>query len=247
MPFLDMSRDVDVEADHYVQLIKDQEADQWFHDFMIIALIKYKRLQGLMVERQKAEVRWTNFLMGSHHRVGEESCVQQLRGKQPVIELLQKLVVGDLDVRMDQLEEQIIKMLTDVNNRNPYIIPGVIDRNSIPPVTTPNFEDSEEEDFEEEDYENVGFDEHRDDTHDATSWPYGNHPYDHYRHAWHMSRAYIRVLQLFLDIGKVNIRWSPNLPRVPVEGFLRAAFDYDPSVSFGKHEDVFTRQDIFES
>ena len=240
MPYLDMSRDVDVEADHYVQLIKDQEADQWFHDFMIIALIKYKRLQGLMVERQKAEVRWTNFLMGSHHRVGEESCVQQLRGKQPVIELLQKLVVGDLDVRMDQLEEQIIKILTDVNKIIPCIIPGVFfDKNSIPSEPTPNLEDSEEEDYEEEDSEEDSEEEDSEDEEyediDAC-WPY-----DHHGHAWHMSRAYIRVLQLFLDIGKVNIRESTNLPRVPVEGFLRAAFDYDPSVSFGKHEDVFTQ------
>ena len=58
LPYLDISKDEDIEDDSYLKLMRrkktemDYEADEWFHDYMLIALIKLKRLQALLVQRK---------------------------------------------------------------------------------------------------------------------------------------------------------------------------------------------------
>ena len=61
LPYLDISKDEDIEDDSYLKLMRrkktemDYEADEWFHDYMLIALIKLKRLQALLVQRKMIE------------------------------------------------------------------------------------------------------------------------------------------------------------------------------------------------
>ena len=221
LPYLDISKDEDVEGSTYLEPIRNATMmgieGMWFHDFMMIALIKYKRLQSLMVERRKSNSIWETFIMGTHPRVGHQSNILRLRGKYPVLELIKSGVVDpSLGRRIEALAKQIQEILTAVNERNPLIIPGIIDRNSIP--DDPPYNEDEDEDEDELD---DSFDLHDGDPHDAR-WAFGN-----YGIAWNMSRAYTRVLQLFRDTGKVLVGESP------VEGFLQAAFDVDPSDPFG--------------
>merc|ERR1719318_2306621 len=97
------------------------------------------------------------------------------------------------------------------------IIPGILDRNSIPEKPVYNRNEEVEDDY----------------THDAY-WAYAN-----YANAWHMSPAYTRVLQLFVDFGKVAVGEHGSIPQLPVEGFLQAAFDVDPRRFFGRKDDLF--------
>jgi len=233
IPYLDMSKDEDIEGDYYLEMLKtkknmnDWSTMHWFHDYMMIALIKYKKFQTLIVQKQKDEAGWKTFLMGTHPRVGEKSAVLMLRGKTLVAEKIESFVLCDnYGPRLLKLAEQMKEILSAVHKENPFIIPGILDRNSIPekPVYNRNEEvDDEDSDDEiEEDY-----------THDAY-WAYGN-----YANAWHMSPAYTRVLQLFVDFGKVAVGEHGSIPQLPVEGFLQAAFDVDPRRFFGRKDDLF--------
>ena len=219
LPYLDMSKDENVEGSTYLEPIRNALMmgieGLWFHDFMMIALIKYKRLQALMVERRKSNSIWDTFMMGTHPRAGHRSNILRLRGKYPVLELIKSGVVDQsLGQRITALAKQIQEILTAVNERNPLIIPGILDRNSIP--DDPSYDEDEDADELDE-----SFDLHDGDPHDAL-WAFAN-----YGIAWNMSRAYTRVLQLFQDSGKVMV------DETPVEGFLQAAFDVDPSDPFG--------------
>ena len=191
LPYLDMSNNEDVEGSTYLEPIRNATLmgmeSMWFHDFMMIALIKYKRLQALLVERRKSK----------------GGVVDQSLGR-----------------RITTLAKQIQEILTAVNERNPLIIPGILDRNSIP--NDPPCNDDEDED----ELDDESFDLHDGDPHDAC-WAFGN-----YGMAWKMSGAYTRVLQLFRDTGNVLV------DETPVEGFLQAAFDVDPSDPFGS-DNVF--------
>ena len=61
LPYLDISKNEYIENDSYLKLMRrkktemDYEADEWFHDYMLIALIKLKRLQALLVLRKMME------------------------------------------------------------------------------------------------------------------------------------------------------------------------------------------------
>jgi len=236
LPYMDLSNDEDMDGDSYLNLLKDKKGhfdfstSQWFHDYMLIALIKYKRLRRLLVQRRKDMASWTMFMMGTHPFVGEESAIQMFRGNSIIMGKLRDLVVGEnTDFKIDQLKTQMEVILTAVNKRNPLIIPGIVDRSSIP--KEPSFE--EEPSDESDDEDDNEYDEHGDDIHDAC-WAFGN-----YGHAWNMSTAYPRVLeQMFLRTGKVL---SDHMPHTPVDGFLQAAFDVDPTRFYGRDDDLGTR------
>jgi len=235
IPYLDLSQDEDIEGDSYLEMLRtpknrfDCSTLQWFHDYMLIALIKYKRLQELFVQKQKDEAGWKTFLMGTHECVGENSVVLMLRGKTLVTKKIESCVLCDnLGPRLDELAGQIQKILTAVNQRNPLIIPGILDRNSIP--HEPKYDEKEDVDEDSDDGIDQG---DVDDIHDA-GCAYGN-----YASAWYMSPAYTRVLQLFLDTGKVTAGFLGKEGSIPVEGFLQAAFDVDPSRFFGHKDDLF--------
>lgn len=232
IPYLDMSKDEDIEGDYYLDMLKikknidDWSTLQWFHDYMMIALIKYKKLQTLSVQKQKDYAGWKTFLMGTHPRVGNKSAVLMLRGKTLVAEKIKSYILCDnCNSRVLKLAEQIEKILTEVNQANPLIIPGIIDVNSIPDEPVYEREEGVDEDSEDEIEEDY--------THDA-GWAYAN-----YASAWHMSSAYIRVLRRFLDYGKVSGFTNGEYGFIPVEGMLRAAFDVDPSRNIERKDDLW--------
>jgi len=229
IPYLDLSKDEDIEGDYYLKMLKtkknmnDWYTMHWFHDYMMIALIKYKKLQTLIVQKQKDEAGWKTFLMGTHPRVGQKSAVLMLRAKPLVAVKIENYVFCNYyGSRVFKLAEKIKEILSAVNQENPLIIPGILDRGSIP--------DKPVYDRKEGNYEDIDGEVEEDYTHDAC-WAYAN-----YASAWHMSPAYTRVLRLFLDCGKVIVREHGS---VPVEGFLQAAFDVDPSRFFGRKDDLF--------
>ena len=51
--------------------------EHWIHCYMLIALIKYKRLESLVVERAKMDARWRAFLMGTHTWAGRNSPIRR--------------------------------------------------------------------------------------------------------------------------------------------------------------------------
>lgn len=218
LPYLDLSLEEDVEGD-YLNLFKtkkhmdDRSTIHWFHDYMLVALIKYKRLQVLMVQNKKARTGWDNFLMGTNLRVGEKSPVLKLMGKNLVLEKIKGLVLGEKrDQQVEQLVDQVKKLLTEVHQRNPLIIPGVLD-------------DWSSIHMHEEDGDVI---------HDAY-WAHRN-----YASARHMSPAYARVLKFWLNTGRVTGDYGENKKGLfPVEGFLQAAFDVDPGRFYGRKGDLF--------
>eukprot|EP00092_Neocalanus_flemingeri_P010610 GFUD01011431.1.p1 GENE.GFUD01011431.1~~GFUD01011431.1.p1 ORF type:complete len:261 (+),score=58.27 GFUD01011431.1:2-784(+) len=230
LPYLDLSKDEDIEGETYLETLKsenmlDFDTWSWFHDYMLIALIKYKRLQALLVQQQKVEAGWKTFLMGTHPRVGEMSTVLKIRGNSPIVEMLQSLVLTH-DPRVDRLTMQIQKILSTVNVKNPLLIPGIIDCYSIPKEPVHSEEDEEDED----EYDPMN--DHEDDIQDAR-WAFGS-----YGHVWNMNKAYTMVLKLFMDTGRVTVN-KDQISIMPVEGFLQAAFDTDPSRFLGQKDDLF--------
>ena len=51
--------------------------EHWIHCYMLVALIKYKRLESLVVERAKMDARWRAFLMGTHTWAGRNSPIRR--------------------------------------------------------------------------------------------------------------------------------------------------------------------------
>jgi len=252
LPYLDLSKDEDIEGDSYLQMLKKPTNDlstwDWFQDFMLIALVKYKRLQALMIQRQKEKAIWRTFMMGTHPRAGESSVILGIRGKTPVIWRLEDFLMDQkINSRIKLLTNQLKQILTDVNEKNSLMIPAILDPRSIPEKPLLQERDEEEDFAFDEDDELDG---HSGDIHDAT-WGF-----NYYGHAWNMSSSYRRVLQLFLDFGNITMSRKYNEVKeknigdlvkgklntdscsIPVEGFLRAAFDTDPTRCFFEKDDL---------
>jgi len=130
LPYLHVDNQ-DIEGDFFEAHIKPETDTLWFHDYMIIALIKYKRLKALVVERQKKDTKWRTFMMGTHERAGTDSVVMKIRGKSPVIEQIRIMLVdSSIEKRISRLSDTILTLLTLVNLYYDAIIPNIIDRNN---------------------------------------------------------------------------------------------------------------------
>merc|ERR1712029_780446 len=113
--------------------VKTKYTFSWFHHFMIGSLLKYKRLQEHHLARRKSIVQFRSFLMGTHLEIGRESPVQKLRGATKVLKKIQNLVVSPRVKRKLQCEPRVIAAcLKLVHERNRYIIPGLLNPESIP-------------------------------------------------------------------------------------------------------------------
>jgi len=223
LPYLDMFKDEDIEGDEYLELMaRKEDSDGWisefqYHDYMLIALIKYKKMQELFVEKQKVEAGWNIFMLGMDPKVGRESVVKVIGSKTLIVEKIMSFVFGDnLGLRIDQLADQIQKLLDDVMEENPKIIPGMINKETIP--------------YPYRDHQGYDFD---GDRHEACV------ANDNYGGAWNMSKSYTKALQLFLDTGRVVVN-SGDGSSLPVEGMLQTAFDVDPSIDLGRKMEVKT-------
>jgi len=128
--FLD--KDLDIEEDFYLDKIKlHHDDDAWYIDFMAIALIKYNRLKTLIVNRQRNDVKWRTFMMGTHPRVGQNSSILGIRGIACIVEKLGLFVTGKPDhvnKRISKLSAQIEKILSAVHKKNNLIIPCIMDK-----------------------------------------------------------------------------------------------------------------------
>ena len=130
LPYLQVVNQ-DIEGDSFEDHIQEEDDTLWYHDYMLIALIKYKRMKALIVERQKMETKWRTFMMGTHPRAGIFSVVMNIRGKSPVIETLGNMLIdSSIEKRINRLSDQILKLLSLVHLYHDAIIPNIIDRNN---------------------------------------------------------------------------------------------------------------------
>ena len=85
------------------------ETPYWEHSYMMTALIKYKRLQELCVEREISHTKMASFLVGTHSEIGKNSPVNCLRGNRSVLEYIRKLVEPhQVEKRIKSLVGQVI-------------------------------------------------------------------------------------------------------------------------------------------
>ena len=134
--------------------VEDQDIEEYLNkdqlyirEMVDIALIKYKRMKRLMFDRLQVEASWKNFLMGTHPVVGKYSVVSNIRGLTPVIEKLKQFVYNGITERIARLSRQVDELLTDVNDQNEFVFPGILDHETIPAINyeAPHGSLSEEE------------------------------------------------------------------------------------------------------
>ena len=141
LDFLDLSLGEDIEGVSLVQIIKDTPR-MWNQDFMLISLIKYKRIQALVAQRKEEEERWSTFMEGTQSSYGD---IIKISGMSPVMEKLKGLVVDkSVDERVNLLTNQINDLLNEVNEGNPKLIPGILNRH-VQMVDNPTLPEIDEE------------------------------------------------------------------------------------------------------
>jgi len=161
---------------------------------------------------QKDKAIWRSFMMGTEP--GTKSVIFKIRNMTPVIERLKFYSVDEkITSRIEKPNSQIKQILTAVNEENSFIIPGIIDPRSIPDLEVGEL------DIEFGDDENELHSLH----HNA-SWAYNS-----YGRAWNMSTSYILVLESFLRNGNIIDHSLGEEYSFPLEGFLNAAFEVDPT------------------
>lgn len=129
--FLD--KDLGIEDDSYLDKIRlhSKNNSWWFIDFMAISLIKFNRLKKLIVNRQKNDVSWRTFMMGTHLRAGQDSSIKRIT---QITDKLQLFVTGKpkhIEDRVLKLSAQIQRILTEVHKKNSAIIPSIINKSFI--------------------------------------------------------------------------------------------------------------------
>jgi len=213
LPYLDIcGNNADIQDPITMKLLldkKDPHTFLWSHHYVILSLLKYKKLQHNLMERRKSVVKWMSFLMGTHPDVGSNSTVQLLRGNRKVLKKIQNMVVNKRLVRGLKKEPIIInKYLKEVQERNRLIIRGLLDPDSC----------------EKEEMHRYCRDMHC--LHEDCS---AIRDINVYVRAWKMSPAYQTILTNFLETGKISQKpWHE-----PAEGFFQASIDTDPTKAYG--------------
>ena len=171
-------------------------------------------MELLLGKRWSAEQDMLAFMMGTHPRAGSNSPVLRLRGKSPIIEKIRGLVVnrsfslhGTLDERISKLAETTEEMLSAVNETNRYLLPGLVDRATIPPAPVQTYDE-----------EGV-FNEDGNDRHEALR------ALEKYGCAWSMNRSYRKVLQHFLTSGNDTIKSRKGIQKILFEGVFESLFE----------------------
>ena len=157
LPYLSIDEQ-EIEGDSYIKSLKEGQYRHWYHDYMSIALIKLKRMRKLMVRRQKEKIRWKNFMMGAHERVGAGSAILKLRGIHLIFETMRNYVKDPtLNQRIENLSKQILYLLQEVQKCNPLIIKGLVDRRYLIDTEEDqivvNSDDEFEDPFEDTNYD----------------------------------------------------------------------------------------------
>ena len=132
-----------------------------FDELVAISLLKLKKLQALLVERQKATARWKTLLMGTHMRAGAESPIRKIAGMTPVLEKMRGYLCGNLSKRIKKLTSGTEAILRFIHETNQFILPGILAPETIPPYSSDGAFDMDEEEMKKRDalvaYENVGW------------------------------------------------------------------------------------------
>jgi len=213
--FLD--KDLDIEEDFYLDKIKlHHDDDAWYIDFMAIALIKYNRLKTLIVNRQRNDVKWRTFMMGTHPRVGQNSSILGIRGIACIVEKLGLFVTGKPDhvnKRISKLSAQIEKILSAVHKKNNLIIPCIMDKSLISATKAGAI--------------GYGYN-------SPQTYAYWTNVY--FGLAWNMGAASISYLAKFVQTGEV---FNSGQEKYPVDRLVADAKDVDPRHQSGSRDQLF--------
>ena len=102
-------------------------------EHVALCLLKLKRMQALLVERQNVSARWRAALMGTHKRVGADSPLLKIASLTPVLLNLRGYLFGNLAQRIKRLTKDIEVMLKFIHEENEFLLPGILEPESIPP------------------------------------------------------------------------------------------------------------------
>ena len=225
LPYLSIDEQ-EIEGDSYIKSLKEGQYPHWYHDYMSIALIKLKRMRELMVRRQKEKIRWKNFMMGAHERVGAGSAILKLRGIHLIFETMKNYVKDPtLNQRIENLSKQILYLLQEVQKCNPLIIKGLVDRRYlVDPEEDQNVVNSDDE-FEDP------FEDNNYDPNDALTRSFSDMKHDacwglsNYGAAWHLGRWNLICLRTFLWQGFLPIA---DYEKDRISNAMTDAADVDP-------------------
>ena len=206
LPYLDLSNDEDIEGDDCFKLVREEKSKfdkMWIHDYMLIALVKYKRLRALMVQRQKETATWQAFMTGMDPVMGKKSVISEIRCMTPVIERIKFYTIDEnITQRIKKVNSHIIELLSAVHVKNNALIPAIIDPGSI---------SEQGMYFRELVYRN----------NQIAHWASNAYGY-----AWKMSPSYIGALKSFLLHDKVIDNFIADEEySSPSEGFLNESLE----------------------
>lgn len=102
-------------------------------DIINIALLKYKRMRHIEFQELCETIRFKNFMMGTHPNVGKNSAVIKIRGVSLIIDTLSKNILKPWKNRVKKLHNDIEILLQNAN-KNQYVIPGILDPESVPEI-----------------------------------------------------------------------------------------------------------------
>ena len=83
--------------------------------------------------------------MGTHMRTGADSPLLKISGMVPVLENLRGHLYGNLSKRIKQLTAGIEAILRSIDEVNQFVLPGVLDPDTIPPYNDEAQHEGDEE------------------------------------------------------------------------------------------------------
>lgn len=150
IPYLDLSRNIDLEDFSFIDLFRrEREVPlagrsplqlRWYYSYMIAAHLMCKRVEILTKEKVRVEKRWKSFMTDTHEDICRESPLRDLKANHLLLRKVQRYCLGDLTKRIKLLLDQIVVLLTAVDQYSEYPITNLVDqvddwnwkKNSIP-------------------------------------------------------------------------------------------------------------------
>ena len=119
LPYLSLPN-VDIDSDEYIKWFTQKrngknkikryldETPYWRHSYMMLALIKFKRIQELCIQRKKVDAQVTSFLMGTHLNAGHDSPVKSMRRDVYAIKAITDLFnIDSFKMKIQNLIQQV--------------------------------------------------------------------------------------------------------------------------------------------
>ena len=234
LPYLSLPN-VDVDSDNYIQWFTQtrngtnptiqmclKDSPNWEHNYMMLALIKYRRIQELCIERKKVDAKVMSFLMGTHPKAGCESPVQVMRRDVYAIRAITGLFnIKAYENRIKNLIQQVNTLLKTVHKFSPLIISCLRGEKLPEPEFMYGTQAYNSLPWEEQNHVLLKFSEIQN----------AKGAYNYYGCGWNQHQ-YRYVLEDFLREGTVQRDWKTPNNRDFRGGFQQANFDIDPSAGF---------------